>query len=211
MSMLDRKAAFVKVLAANLTQDIQSDVIRFWEEKYATKPQFGISAFLDELYSRYQIAIKKGQLFKELSRAIMTVGGSAAAASAPAVPGSREPAAMIAGADLELFRQLMAEFLQRAAPADRQKITKAQFEGSQQLKFEADIQTCKQLLGWLQRGGHAPSGSLDLGLLRKLFNFGYIEACQLYGPVRADQMLTGALGATSSMHMGGTHSPAQFV
>lgn len=211
MNMLDRKAAFVKVLAANLTHDIQADVIRFWEEKYATKPQFGISAFLDELYSRYQVAIKKGQLFKELSRAIMTVGGSAAATTAPASPGSRELTGTVAGADLELYRQLMAEFLQRAAPADRQKITKAQFEGSQQLKFEADIQTCKQLLGWLQRGGHAPSGSLDLGLLRKLFNFGYIEACQLYGPVRADQMLTGALGATSSMHTGGTHSPAQFV
>lgn len=209
MNMLDRKAAFVKVLAANLTHDIQADVIRFWEEKYATKPQFGISAFLDELYGRYQVAIKKGQLFKELSRAIMTVGGSGNSAATAANSGA--DSTTIAGADLELFRQLMTEFLQRAAPADRQKITKAQFEGSQQLKFDADTNACKQVLGWLQRGGNMPAGQLDLALLKKLFNFGYIEACQLYGPVRADQMLTGALQAAGSLHLGGTHSPAQFV
>lgn len=163
MSMLDRKAAFVKVLAANLTHDIQAEVIRFWEEKYATKPQFGISAFLDELYSRYQVTIKKGQLFKELSRAIMSVGGSARSADTTSKPGTETPA--VADADLELFRQLMTEFLQRAAPADRQRITKAQFEGSQQLKFDADAATCKQVLGWLQRGGQMPAGQLDLALL----------------------------------------------
>jgi len=209
MSMLDRKAAFVKVLAANLTHDIQAEVIRFWEEKYATKPQFGISAFLDELYSRYQVTIKKGQLFKELSRAIMSVGGSARSADTTSKPGTETPA--VADADLELFRQLMTEFLQRAAPADRQRITKAQFEGSQQLKFDADASACKQVLGWLQRGGQMPAGQLDLALLKKLFNFGYIEACQLYGPVRADQMLTGALQAAGSLHHGGALSPAQFV
>lgn len=63
MSLAARKTAFLNVLSANLDQNIQSEIKAFWEEKYSDKPQFGVSAFLDELYSNYDISIKKGSCF----------------------------------------------------------------------------------------------------------------------------------------------------
>ena len=59
MSIKDRKNAFLNVLAANLDKGVRDEVMTFWEEKYSTRPQFGVSAFLDELYSKYSISIKK--------------------------------------------------------------------------------------------------------------------------------------------------------
>ena len=94
MSLTERKNAFLAVLAANLDHGVRDEVMRFWEKKYSTRPQFGVSAFLDELYSNYRITIKKGQLFRELSQAALPplaswLAGPAGAAALDGVTSER--------------------------------------------------------------------------------------------------------------------------
>jgi hypothetical protein len=122
MSNTDRKRAFIAVLAANIDGPLCQEITRFWEEKYASRPQFGVSAFLDEVYSTYSISIKKGQLFRQLSRAIMQPD---AVASRGDGRGS-EAAEWIDHNGLKVFQALQDEFVALAKPVDRLKITSAQ-------------------------------------------------------------------------------------
>lgn len=208
MSMDNRKQAFVAVLAANIEGPTCQEITRFWEEKYADRPQFGVSAFLDEVYNRYDISIKKGQLFRQLSRAIMQVdGGASAAASA----GGRKVAVeWIDHNGLKVFQALQDGFVALARPVDRVKITSAQFDGIQQ-QMGMDAPSVQLALKWLRGNRTAMPEQLDLNLLKKYFNLGYVECCELYGPVKSDQMLNTALqkaGALPESHM---VSPVQFI
>ncbi|MAR90678.1 MAG: hypothetical protein SV765_11380 [Pseudomonadota bacterium] len=207
MLVKDRKNAFLAVLASNLDQRIQGEVMTFWEEKYATRPQFGISAFLDELYSNYQIPIKKGQLFRELSRATMSVGAGARTPT----PVTLDPDAGTAldRNGLMVYQALQEAFLSLAQPADRLAITRAQFEGIQATQY--DGASLRQILEWLRQGPKAMPNRAELGLLRKLFNLGYVECCQLYGPVKTDQMLNAALQKTNAMPEAHLTPPVQFI
>jgi len=208
MSMDNRKRAFVAVLAANIEGPTCQEITRFWEEKYASRPQFGISAFLDEVYNRYNISIKKGQLFRQLSRAIMQPDGVAPAG----VSTSARTAAVewIDHNGLKVFQALQDEFVALARPVDRVKITNAQYDGLQQ-QAGMDTPTVQLALKWLRGNRTTMPEQLELNLLKKYFNLGYVECCELYGPVKSDQMLNTALqkaGALPESHM---VSPVQFI
>jgi len=209
MSLKDRKIAFLNVLSANLDASVRDEVMHFWEEKYSSRPQFGVSAFLDELYSHYSIQVKKGQLFRELSRATMSVGVS----SKPGLHANNsfEPDAgeVIDKNGLAVFQALQDEFTNLAKPADRMKITKAQFDGIQQCSY--DNASIRNVMEWLRRGEKAMPQRAELGLLRKLFNLGYVESCHLYGPVKADQMLNAALQKTNNIPEAHITPPVYFV
>lgn len=210
MSIKDRKNAFLNVLASNLDKGVRDEVMSFWEEKYSSRPQFGVSAFLDELYSKYSISIKKGQLFRELSRATMSAGMPARetrAASSSLEPDAGE---IIDKNGLLVYQTLQSEFTALAKPADRMKITKAQFEGIQQ-QSQFDSSSIRSILEWLRQGTKAMPSRAELGLLRKLFNLGYVESCQLYGPVKADQMLNTALQKTNSLPESHMVPPVYFI
>ncbi|RLT93009.1 hypothetical protein [Ketobacter sp.] len=208
MSLKDRKHAFLNVLAANLDKGVRDEVMTFWEEKYSTRPQFGVSAFLDELYSKYSIPIKKGQLFRELSRATM----SAAGASRPERASALEPDAteVIDKNGLVVYQALQDEFTALAKPADRMKITKAQFDGIQ-AQNQYDSTSIRNVMEWLRGGPKAMPNRAELGLLRKLFNLGYVESCHLYGPVKTDQMLNTALQKTNNIPEAHITPPVYFI
>jgi len=214
MSIKERKIAFLSVLSANLEGGVREEVMRFWEEKYSTRPQFGVSAFLDELYTKYSVPIKKGQLFRELSRATLSAGASGNSVvrhnTQPA--NTLEPNAdtIIDRNGLLVYQALQNEFTALAKPADRMKITKAQFEGIQkQSKF--DNPSVRAVLEWLRQGSKAMPNHAELGMLRKLFNLAYVECCQLYGPVRADNMLNAALQKTNSLPESHLTPPNHFI
>ena len=207
MSNTDRKRAFMAVLAANLDGSICHEVTRFWEEKYASRPQFGVSAFLDEVYSKYSISIKKGQLFRQLSRAIMQPDGVAASRSDNR---DSEPSEWIDHNGLKVFQALQDEFIALAKPVDRLKITSVQCDGLQRLQG-ADTQTVAQALKWLRGNRSAMPEQLELGLLKKFFNLGYVEMCQLYGPVKSDQMLNAALQKAGAMPESHIVPPVHFI
>lgn len=208
MSLKDRKSAFLNVLAANLDKGVRDEVMDFWEEKYSTRPQFGVSAFLDELYSKYSIPIKKGQLFRELSRATMSVGGTSRAERANALePDATE---IIDKNGLVVYQALQDEFTALAKPADRMKITKAQFDGIQQ-QNQYDSTSIRNVMEWLRGGARAMPNRAELGLLRKLFNLGYVESCHLYGPVKTDQMLNTALQKTNNIPEAHITPPVYFI
>lgn len=209
MSVKDRKVAFLNVLSNNLDKSVREEVMNFWEEKYSSRPQFGVSAFLDELYSKYSIPIKKGQLFRELSRATMSVG-------APGKPGMQAKASLELDASevidkngLAVFQALQDEFTNLAKPTDRMKITKAQFDGIQESKY--DQASIRSVMEWLRQGEKAIPHRAELGLLRKLFNLGYVESCHLYGPVKADQMLNAALQKTNNIPEAHITPPVYFI
>lgn len=208
MSLTDRKSAFLNVLAANLDKGVREEVMDFWEEKYSTRPQFGVSAFLDELYSKYSISIKKGQLFRELSRATMSAGGASRAERANALePDATE---IIDKNGLVVYQALQDEFTALAKPADRMKITKAQFDGIQQ-QNQYDSTSIRNVMEWLRGGARAMPNRAELGLLRKLFNLGYVESCHLYGPVKTDQMLNTALQKTNNIPEAHITPPVYFI
>lgn len=209
MSLKERKSAFLNVLAANLDKGVRDEVMNFWEEKYSARPQFGVSAFLDELYTNYSISIKKGQLFRELSRATMSAGASdRPARSSKAL----EPAAteVIDKNGLLVYQALQDEFTALAKPADRMKITKAQFDGIQQ-QNQYDQASIRSVMEWLRAGAKAMPNRAELGQLRKLFNLGYVECCHLYGPVKADQMLNAALQKTNAVSEAHITPPVHFI
>ena len=208
MSLKDRKNAFLTVLAANLDKGVREEVMNFWEEKYSSRPQFGVSAFLDELYSKYSIPIKKGQLFRELSRATMSAGGSARAERSDAL--EPDAAEIIDKNGLVVYQALQDEFTALAKPADRMKITRAQFDGIQQ-QNQYDSSSIRNVMEWLRGGARAMPNRAELGLLRKLFNLGYVESCQLYGPVKADQMLNTALQKTNNIPEAHITPPVYFI
>ena len=208
MSLKDRKNAFLTVLAANLDKGVREEVMNFWEEKYSSRPQFGVSAFLDELYSKYSISIKKGQLFRELSRATMSAGGSARTERSKAL--EPDAAEIIDKNGLVVYQALQDEFTALAKPADRMKITKAQFDGIQQ-QNQYDSTSIRNVMEWLRGGARAMPNRAELGLLRKLFNLGYVESCQLYGPVKTDQMLNTALQKTNNIPEAHITPPVYFI
>jgi hypothetical protein len=208
MSLKDRKNAFLTVLAANLDKGVREEVMDFWEEKYSSRPQFGVSAFLDELYSKYSIPIKKGQLFRELSRATMSAGGSTRTERSKAL--EPDAAEIIDKNGLVVYQALQDEFTALAKPADRMKITKAQFDGIQQ-QNQYDSSSIRNVMEWLRGGARAMPNRAELGLLRKLFNLGYVESCQLYGPVKADQMLNTALQKTNNIPEAHITPPVYFI
>ena len=208
MSLKDRKNAFLTVLAANLDKGVREEVMNFWEEKYSSRPQFGVSAFLDELYNKYSIPIKKGQLFRELSRATMSAGGSARAERSNAL--EPDAAEIIDKNGLVVYQALQDEFTALAKPADRMKITRAQFDGIQQ-QNQYDSSSIRNVMEWLRGGARAMPNRAELGLLRKLFNLGYVESCQLYGPVKADQMLNTALQKTNNIPEAHITPPVYFI
>ncbi len=208
MSIKERKNAFLNVLAANLDQSVRDEVMTFWEEKYASRPQFGVSAFLDELYSKYSIPIKKGQLFRELSRATMSVGiGARSDRSSTLEPDAGE---IIDKNGLLVYQALQDEFTALARPADRMKITKAQFDGIQQ-QTQYDHSSIRSVMEWLRGGARAMPNRAELGLLRRLFNLGYVETCHLYGPVKADQMLNTALQKANGTPEAHITPPVYFI
>lgn len=208
MSIKDRKNAFLNVLAANLDKGVRDEVMDFWEEKYSTRPQFGVSAFLDELYSKYSIPIKKGQLFRELSRATMSAAGSTRSERSNAL--EPEATEIIDKNGLVVYQALQDEFTALAKPADRMKITKAQFDGIQQ-QNQYDTSSIRNVMEWLRGGARAMPNRAELGLLRKLFNLGYVESCHLYGPVKTDQMLNTALQKTNSIPEAHITPPVYFI
>lgn len=208
MSMDNRKRAFVAVLAANIEGPTCQEITRFWEEKYAGRPQFGVSAFLDEVYNRYNISIKKGQLFRQLSRAIMQPDG--VAPTAASVSARAAAVEWIDHNGLKVFQALQDEFVALARPVDRVKITSAQYDGIQQ-QAGMDTPSVQLALKWLRGNRTAMPEQLELNLLKKYFNLAYVECCELYGPVKSDQMLNTALqkaGALPESHM---VSPVQFI
>ena len=213
MSLTERKNAFLAVLAANLDHGVRDEVMRFWEKKYSTRPQFGVSAFLDELYSNYRITIKKGQLFRELSRATLSVGAGDRPGrdSNNSISKTLEPEAseVIDKNGLVVFQALQDEFTGLAKPADRMKITKAQFDGIQQQP--CDSTSIRSVMEWLRSGAKAMPNRAELGLLRKLFNLGYVESCHLYGPVKTDQMLNAALQKTNTIPEAHITPPVYFI
>lgn len=206
MNPTDRKSAFLNVLAANLDGSIQQEIMRFWEEKYASRPQFGVSAFLDELYSKYPISIKKGQLFRQLSRATMKLDSDPLATQSDHVRGATADD-MIDRNGLVVFQHLQNEFLALAKPADRLKITNAQLDGMQQHSPAA----ATPVLNWLRHGKTALPEQLPLTVLKKLFNLAYVEICHLYGPVKADQMLNAALQKTNAIAEAHIVPPVNFI
>ncbi len=205
MSTDNRKRAFVAVLAANIDGPTCQEITRFWEEKYASRPQFGVSAFLDEVYSRYDIAIKKGQLFRQRSRAIMQMDGGAAARN-----GDKVVTEWIDHNGLKVFQMLQDEFVALARPVDRLKITSAQCDGLQRLPG-VDSHSVTIALKWLRGNRAAMPEQLELDLLKKFFNLGYVESCQLYGPVKSDQMLNTALQKAGALPESHIVAPVQFI
>ena len=205
MSTDNRKRAFVAVLAANIDGPTCQEITRFWEEKYASRPQFGVSAFLDEVYNRYDIAIKKGQLFRQLSRAIMQMDGGAVARN-----GDNVVTEWIDHNGLKVFQMLQDEFVALARPVDRLKITSAQCDGLQRLPG-VDSHSVTLALKWLRGNRSAMPEQLELDLLKKFFNLGYVESCQLYGPVKSDQMLNTALQKAGALPESHIVAPVQFI
>jgi len=195
------------VLAANLDGSICQEVTRFWEEKYASRPQFGVSAFLDEVYSNYSITIKKGQLFRQLSRAIMQADGGVVQRSESR---AQAPSEWIDHNGLKVFQALQDEFVALAKPLDRLKITSVQCDGLQRLPG-ADTQAVAQALKWLRGNKAAMPEQLELGLLKTFFNLGYVEVCQLYGPVKSDQMLNTALQKVGALPESHIVPPVHFI
>ena len=98
---------------------------------------------------------------------------------------------------------LQGEFVALAKPVDRLKITGAQYDGVQQLR-DADNRSISLMTKWLRGHDAAMPDEMQLGILKKVFNLGYVEACHLYGPVKTDQMLNTALqkaGTVPEAHM----------
>jgi hypothetical protein len=215
MSVKDKKNAFLKVLATNLDSGVRDEIMRFWEDKYASRPQFGVSAFLDELYSNYNIDVKKGQLFRELSRATMsaefTAKQSIKDAKSISDSNSLEPSSseLIDKSGLVVYQALQDEFTALAKPADRLKITKAQFDGIQNSHY--DTTSIRHIMEWLRNGERSMPNKAELGLLKTLFNLGYVESCELYGPVKADQMLNTALQKTNTIAEAHMTPPVYFI
>ncbi len=210
MNLADRKNAFLNVLASNLDINIRNEIMNHWEEKYASRPQFGVSAFLDEIYSQYKINIKKGQLFRELSRATMAANQNSNVRTSSGVTLEPDQSEIIDQNGLIVFQALQDEFANLARPADRMKITKAQFDGIQQQKNLSPT-SVKEILNWLRQGNRAMPSRIELGLLKKLFNLAYVEGCQLYGPVKADQMLNTALQKANSIAEAHIVPPVYFI
>lgn len=203
MSLADRKRAFLAVLTDNINGPECQEITRFWEEKYADRPQFGVSAFLDEVYGKYSIAVKKGQLFRQLSRAVMQADGGQARSSSDGRAMEPSTAEVIDRNGLKVFQALQDEFVALAKPVDRMKITSAQYEGVQLIR-DASAHSISAVTKWLRGRATDMPDQLELGLLKKVFNLGYVEACHLYGPVKSDQMLNTALqkaGAVAESHI----------
>ncbi len=210
MALADRKSAFIAVLAANINGPECQEITRFWEEKYANRPQFGVSAFLDEIYGRYEITIKKGQLFRQLSRAIMEAdssGGRSASDGRSMEPASSE---VIDRNGLRVFQALQDEFVALAKPVDRMKITGAQCDGVQRIP-NTSSHSIGLVMKWLRGKPSDMPDQMELGLLKKVFNLGYVEACHLYGPVKSDQMLNVALQKAASVPESHLVPPVYFI
>jgi hypothetical protein len=75
----------------------------------------------------------------------------------------------------------------------------------------ADTQTVAQALKWLRGNRSAMPEQLELSLLKKFFNLGYVEMCQLYGPVKSDQMLNAALQKAGAMAESHIVPPVHFI
>lgn len=209
MSIADRKSAFLNVLYENLDKTNRAVIMQSWEEKYAHRPQFGVSAFLDEIYSQYSISIKKGQLFRALSRAMLAVELPSNQQD-DTHPLERSQHEMIDRNGLVVFQNLQHAFLDLVRPTDRSKITRAQFDGVQRLK-NTDSNSIRLLTNWIQSGERGMPGKVELGLLKRLFNLGYVECCELYGPVKADQMLNTALQKAGSIPEAHIMPPVNFI
>lgn len=209
MSVVDRKTAFLNVLARKLDKKVCDEVMAFWEEKYSNRPQFGISAFLDELYSKYSIDIKKGQLFRELSRAVMTAD-SRDGSSSPNSTISSSKSEKVDQSGVIVFKTLQDSFYNLAKPVDRLKISSAQMQGLKEQKG-SNQRNVNQMLDWLKSGDTAMPTEMELDVLRKTFNLAYVECCQLYGPVKADQMLNAALQKTNDIPEAHIMPPVNFI
>jgi hypothetical protein len=210
MSLVERKNAFIEVLNEKLDKSIQTEVTAFWEEKYSTKPQFGISAFLEELYSRYDIEIKKGQLFKELSRATTRAGFATKNKSAGTISYNGNQKDLVHTAGLKVYQNLLDQLLASVKPTDRIKVDSAQLEGI--ANHKETPQSMQSIIHtWIKQGKAGMPLQMPLGTLRKLFNLAYVECCELYGPVKADQMLNKAIKHTEQMVEAERHSPVIFI
>lgn len=214
MSLAARKTAFLNVLSANLDQNIQSEIKAFWEEKYSNKPQFGVSAFLDELYSNYDISIKKGQLFRELSRATTRAGfetnkPNKTDKNVDSITGTNL-SSLMSEEGLRVFQALHESFLASAKPADRVRITDIQCDRiKNQNIVRSDL--AATVSAWLKNGSATEPKGITLATLKKIFNLGYVECCEIYGPVKTDQMLNSALQKTNDLPESLNVPPVQFI
>lgn len=209
MSLVERKSAFLSVLSANLDKNIQAEIMTFWEEKYSNKPQFGVSAFLDELYSKYDISIKKGQLFRELSRAT-TRAGFKSGGNATNSHSNTDDHSLVSEEGLQVYQSLQEYFLAMTKAPDKARITDIQVEGIRKTGL-VPPNLMPAITAVLKNGSVSLPKGLTLGALKKMFNLGYVECCQLYGPVKTDQMLNNALQKTNMMAEAQIVPPVQFI
>lgn len=199
MRLSIRRRAIYTGLAGHFPEEELWPLLALWESKYAERPPFALNEFLAEVVLRTERKLERARLYRELV-------GALTGPTSQLLPDPEE--------QLQAWRQGQSDSLRQAAKPDAaaqatflalSQALLEQLDAAQQLALrrfaagnlggmEVAHELTVRLRAWLEHGVSDGVESLGLEQLRKLLNLLYIGLCEFLGPVRADRVLSQAVG-----------------
>ena len=212
--MNQKATVFLAVLQQHLPSDSFAEVKPFWEQNFSHKPQFGMSEFLSKLYAMYPdvISIKKSQLFRELSRAIMESSGQINQQDSPTTkPRKDEPGYLFGNAAI-VYRELYETFVQGFSEEQRAHLQLLQEHEIERQTASLCFKGRQTLTNWIVKKEVAGDwGTVSTYSAKALFSIAYNHYCIAVGPIQADRRLSSILTLANVSPEAIDCNPAMFL